>query len=117
MGNVVKLSKFFSPAEFLEAYILVLEKYLELKKTEEIERTKRLKIEKDIQTLKLFVEKKQRLIQTLFDKKLAERNKQLDLLLEEIDKHIDNPKLVSIFLKAFEKILLSPVVTKKKLSN
>jgi len=114
MVKVLK-PKIFSPWNIFDSYLLVLEKYIELKTTEKIERTKRLKIDKDIQTLKTFVEKRENLINQIFDKRLKEKNKKLDLLLEEIDKHIENPKLVSIFLNLFETLLRAPVISEKDL--
>ncbi len=114
MVKVLK-PKIFSPWNIFDSYLLVLEKYIELKTTEKIERTKRLKIDKDIQTLKTFVEKKENLINQIFDKRLKEKNKKLDLLLQEIDKHIENPKLVSIFLNLFETLLRAPVISEKDL--
>ncbi|WP_029522225.1 hypothetical protein [Persephonella sp. KM09-Lau-8] len=113
MKHLFKIAKLSNSKNAIDVYAQILNKYLESRKIQQLEQTKRLKIEKEIQTIKLLAEVQKNIIEQVGKNRRIEKNKKLDHLLEKIDKYIDDPGLLPIFLKIFETVMKQSTITQK----
>ncbi len=113
-GLVKGPEKFFKQYEVIP---FILSKILELRELEEIEKTKRIAIQKDIELIRKAYEKEREVFRRIVDKKIEDRKQILKNLLRFINLNLQNPEVLSVLLDVYVELMKKPVVSEEDISN